>query len=209
MLETILKFVNSPAKIITILLLILGIIILTKFQSCGLPLNNTTTVTDLKVTTPTNEDKNLVGPDKKAVGRLDIKNQKERPTKWLDKKTHIVIAEDSKCNTCPTTYVQVDKTKTFLGWDFEPKIALTYAPYGLGLTYDQGIFRYGKFTIDALISFPGIGLGLGFNLTNNTFILAGAQWQYGKYKSMTDFDTYAIILPEYKIVPVIGVGFGF
>lgn len=203
------KLIDSPGKIITILLLILSFFVITKIQDCNGPENNTTKVTELETLKPSDEDKKLVGPGKIATGRLDLKDQDNRPKKWLDKKTHIVIAVDEKCNTC-TSYHQVDKVKTFRGVDFESKIFLGYTPsLGLSIGYDQQFFRYGKFTTDILLTFPALGIALEYNLTNNIYVLGGGLWHYGTYKSITDIDTYAIILPEYKITPVLGVSFSF
>lgn len=193
---------------IFILLIITGIIL--KFQGCGKQPANTTVVTPLKVQTPSTEDQTFVPEGLKAVGRLDIKNQNERPNKWTKKDTHIVIAADQKCNTC-VSYIQIDKIKMFVGFDFEAKIYLGYnTSVGLNIGYDQGIYRVGKFSLDGLISFPTFGLGLGYNLTNNLQALIGGQYSYGGYNKLEDFSSYYFAPVNWGMpAPMAGLSFAF
>ncbi len=170
------------------ILIIVGFVV-SKFQGCGFPQENTTVITPLKTVTPTDEDKRIVGPGKEAIGVIKPKDATKRNNKWTKTDTKIIIAADSKCNTC-LSYIQVDKTKTFLGFDFEPKIYLGYTNTGFTLGYDQGIFRYGKTSLDLLISFPTIGAGLSYNLTNNFFILGGALVPYVGYNTYEDTNSY-------------------
>jgi len=121
----------------------------------------------------------------------------------------IIVYTDPKCNTC-TGYQQVVVVKEKIGFVLEPKAYFGYTDtrtvIGLGL----GLFRYGKTSLNALLTVPYVGLGAGYNITNNFYILAGVNSRYLDYNSIGDISSWKLNTADItKIQPLIGVGFHF
>ncbi len=183
--------------------------IFSAFKSCGKPDNQPTHVIQpLKTQVPTDYDKSIVPAGRTAIGVIKpIAEIKSHP--WEKKEVKIIAHVDSKCNTCPVNYLQDTKTKIFVGFSFKPKLYLGYDQQ-LTLGYDQELFRVGRFSLDYLLTIPTTGLGIGYNLTDNFFIGAGANVRYLQYESFTAINTYKFDLEKMQLVyPIAYIGFGF
>lgn len=189
-------------------LIVIGFYILNKVQGCA-PNDGGTIITPLKTVTPSEQDRAVIPVGRIAIGVIKPKVN-NRPNKWEKVDTKIIAHVDAKCNTCDVNYTQVDERKKFIGFDFEPKFLIGAVGGKMLLAYNQGIFRYERFTIDAFAGLPAIGAGLGFNLTNNLYLLGGVAWKYLSYEAMDQIDTYYIDLKDIGTVrPTIGIGFVF
>lgn len=188
---------------------ILGFIVFTGINRCNKsPVNiNPPIINVLQAKTPTTQEQQVVPQGHVAV--VTIKPKKVVEQRWERIDTSIVVSVDQKCNTC-VAYTQIDNTKTFIGFSFVPKVYLAYVNDEFSLGYDQEIFRIAKFSFDGLISFPYLGIGSSYNITNNFFVIGGLQIKYIQYESIDKIGTYWFSVNELKkIYPLIGLGFNF
>lgn len=121
-----------------------------------------------------------------------------------------IIHSDPKCLTCTPGVTEDVSIKTKIGFVFEPKVYIGYTngggTGGLGL----GLFRYGKTGLDLLVTLPYIGGGLSYLITDNFFVLGGANIKYISYNSYEEVGTYSIDLgAAQKVLPILGAGFYF
>jgi len=129
-----------------------------------------------------------------------------------DKKieARFLIHTDPNCVTCTPGVTEDITIKTKFGFVFEPKFYIGTTNSGLTLGYAQGFFRYGKTSLDALITVPYLGLGGTYLVTDNFFLLAGVNSRYLDYNSIEDIGSYSIDLAGFtKVFPLVGVGFHF
>jgi hypothetical protein len=129
-----------------------------------------------------------------------------------DKKIDVrfIIHTDPKCVTCTPGVTEDVIIKTKFGFVFEPKLYIGYTNSAPTIGYAQGFFRYGKTSLDALVTVPYLGIGGTYLITDNFFLLAGANTRYINYNSIEDVGSYALDLTGFtKIFPLVGAGFHF
>lgn len=206
-----------------ILPIIIILFIISKFQSCSITGGildnikvggNTVAVGVQPTVTPTDEDRavvdKVVGRDAIIKGKIDLGKKQKGDDKSKVTDTSIIVVADSKCNTCAPIFVRKEKDSLFLGFSFRPKV---YAGTGFGgnsFGYAQEFFRFGKATANGLVSFPTVGLGLGYDITNNFYGLLGANTNYVQYDNIGNLESYRFDPKELGVVkPLIGIGFYF
>ena len=152
----------------------------------------------------------VAGKDAVIKGVIDLGKKQSGDDKSKVVNGGIVVVADSKCNTCEVKYVKVEEEKLYLGFSFRPKV---YAGAGLGgpnFGYAQEFFRWGKATTNVLVGFPTVGLGLGYDITNNFYGFAGANMRYMGYEDLGKPETYYIDPTAVsKYYPLVGIGFYF
>lgn len=201
---------------------LIGLLFLIHFaQSCS-PIKNlvtvqnggtSSTVEEKKIETPTKNVEDAIrktqGPDAKIKGVISV-DTKQGEDKSKRTKVSVVLVEDAKCNTCSPRVVQIDESTTFIGFSFRPKFYLGMTQQTPTLGYAQEFFRWGKVTSNLTLGFPSAGLGLGYDITNNFYGIAGANVRYMEYKEIGDISSYNVDTTELtKIYPMIGIGFYF
>ena len=101
-------------------------------------------------------------------------------------------------------------TEQFVGMSFSPKAYIGFNNHGLTAGYDQEVFRWGKASLDIPISFPYIGIGAGWSITNNTFGIVATTFDYLQYEDIQDPKTYNFDIGEMsKAHLMLGLGFFF
>lgn len=148
---------------------------------------NQTIVNNLETKTPTVDDQNHIPVNTHIIAVAVIK--KPTPNRFIKDDPRIVVVVDNKCNTC-THIVQIDKPVTYFGFVNEPKAYMGYSNNKLLMGYSQGFFRYGRYSTDAILGFPAVGLGLSYSITNNLAVTAGAVFEYLSYQSISNLSTY-------------------
>lgn len=205
------KFLENIKNILTIVIIcIAAFFAYNTFQSCvGPKPPPKVVVTPLKTVTPTDAEKAIVPDGHDVLGVLrPVRNP--RPDRWERTDTSIVISADSKCNTCTPEYTQNTTTTTFIGFSFEPKFYVGFTNSEVTLGYSQGIARWGRLGLDTLITFPYVGLGVTYNLTNNLSVLLGANTQYIQHEGLENVGSYNFDTNELsKFYPLIGGTFHF
>ncbi len=71
----------------------------------------------------------------------------------------------------------------------------------------QEFFVYDRFSLNALIGFPSIGIGIEGLLTKNFGIIGGATFNYLDYGQISDLDTYSE--GSFSAKPFLGIAFNF
>ncbi len=190
-----------------LLMVLVCLIVINEFQSCGL-INKpgTTIVQPLKTYTPTAEERAVIPAGDTAIGSIHIPKARV-PNRWHNTNSTVVVSTDSKCNTCPAHYTEITKVKTYIGLSLAPKFFLGYSNNGLQFGYDQELFRVSRFSLDGLVSFPSVGVSIDYNITNNFFVLGGLNYNYLSYSDIRDISTYTFKLGG--LGPIVGVGFYF
>ncbi len=201
--DSILKWLKLGLTVVFFLGLFYGI---TRIQGCDSKPVGTVTVEQLKTVTPTTKEKDAVPEGRTAIGTIKpkIKTNLDRSV-VID--TSIVAHVDSKCNTCPVGYTEVDTVKRKFGFVSYPKFYVGYSD-GLTLGYAHEFFRYGKLGLNATLTLPSVGLGLSHDITNNFFVMAGANIHYVEYNKIDDFSSYKFDVDKMKTVYPLGA-FGF
>ncbi len=194
-----------------VLLLILGSFGTFLYRSCG-PIKpvvgGPSIISPVKTLVPSAEDKKNIPANHSIINVLKPNNDVDNV--WSRTETKIIVHQDSKCNTCPVEYTQVLTEKTNNGFSFRPKFFLGYADSSLIPGYDQEYLRFGKTSLDILVSMPYVGLGVDYNITKGFFIGAAADFRYVNYKSVGDFGSYVFVGDFYKSVyPEAHIGFHF
>lgn len=206
------QMLSSAKKILNVVLLVLLIVGI--YQGINYIQNknngnNTITVEQNKnLKKLSKEDELYIPKNAKAIGKIDIKNRSEDPSKI--KKETVIIHTDASCNTCLPKYTHVIKTEAFYGLTNEPKFFIGILQDNISIGYAHSFIRLNKFTIDAIAGMPAIGLGGGYQLTNNSFIGLGATAKYLNYESITNLSSYNISIEiPLTIRPMGYMGFRF
>ena len=193
-----------------ILLVLIGLFAINSVQKSCKPItpSGSVTITPLKTFTPNALDNSSVPFGNTVITVLHPTPVVVRP--WQDANEHIVVSADSKCSTCSVSYTQVVKVTNKLGFSFQPKFYLGYNKDGLTIGYNQGIFRYGRYTFNGLVSFPYVGLSIAADLTNNFFTFIGGSVTYVAWDNKSDPNTYYIPVSQLTNVrPIVGIGWNF
>lgn len=168
-----------------------------------------TEITPLKTHTPTPDEQEVVPEGHTAIGTIKpIINP--NPLRWLNSDTAVVVSADNDCNTC-LAFTQKTDTKLFLGVSLHPKAFVGWNNHGLTAGYDQELFRWGRFSLDAIVGFPlYVGPAIGCSITNNTFALIGPTFDIIQVEDLSDPQTYRFNLNEFGTANLtIGLGFFF
>ena len=99
-----------------------------------------------------------------------------------------------------------DTQKTKFGFYFQTKF---YTGFDGNLTagIGQEFFVYDRFSANALVGFPSIGLGIEGLITKNFGLFGGATWNYLDYQNISDFKTYKE--GSFTAKPIVGIAFNF
>lgn len=182
----------------------LAFIFYNSYKSCN-PINVIgQKIINLDVKTPTVKEKDLAPPNHRVIGV--VTPAKNKDSRFVRTDTKVIISVDNKCNTCIAA-TQVNNTKTFIGFSFEPKVYAGVANKGFLLGYSQGFFRWGHVSTDLILGFPGFGLGLSYNITNNFGLTLAGVFQYLNYTSISDIDSYSFSSDMSTIRPSLGLSF--
>lgn len=208
----ILSEMNKTLKYVVIgAAVVLGFLVINKIQSCSGPSIDKPTQTveqnkDLEKVTK--EQEKYVPAGAKPLGVIIDKEKSQDPSKIIEK-THIIHTDPSG-NTNTLKYTDIIKIKNVYGLVFEPKFYGGYTDSNLTLGLGAAIVRLNKITFDGLVSFPYVGLGTSYQITNNTFLGVGATAKYLNYKEIKDFSTYSANLqPQNSILPLVYFGARF
>lgn len=208
-MQKFIDFVNAFKGVLFLVVLIaLSLFIIFKVQSCG-PVGNGGGGTIVVVhpgtkQTPTEADKNAVPKGTTITAKTTLETVTKKP--GYKKNTSVLVYVDSSCNTC-TGITLIDTYSAKFGFYFEPKFYLVR-----GLDYwspglEVGAFRYYRYSLNAMVSCPYLGLGINYDLTNNFSILAGGDIQYVTASDWTDLG--GVKFGVEGVSPVLGVAFGF
>lgn len=195
---------------IVIILVLFGI---NKIQSCAGPKFGALTPTEIVQQNKTLSKVPLdllkdIPANVKVFGAIVDKQTSQDPSKIIEI-THI-IHTDPNGDTNTVKYTDVIKIKNVYGFSFEPKFYLGYVSDGLTAGLGCSVLRLNKVTIDGLVSFPYVGLGTSYEITNNTFIGLAATAKYLNYKDIKDLSSYSVNLsPQSSILPLVYLGARF
>ncbi len=192
--------------------IVLGFLAINKIQSCSslFPGDKPVEIVEQnKDLTPVTEDqKKYIPIGAKPLGYIKDKVSTQDPSKRIEI-THI-IHTDPNGNTSTIKHTDITKITNVYGLVFEPKFYAGYTDSNLTLGLGAAIVRLNKITFDGLVSFPYIGVGTSYQITNNTFLGLGGIAKYLNYKEMKDFSTYSANLqPQNSILPLVYYGARF
>lgn len=208
------KWLDRIIHLLPIILIVIALFfIMNKINSCN---NNVPIVTppinivNQLTPVPTKVGDTAKVPDGRkiiAVYKPTVKIASPRDKKI---EARYIIHTDPACTTCTPGVTEDITIKTKIGFVFEPKVYAGYTLGGPTFGYAQGFFRYGKTSLDALLSIPYIGIGGSYNVTDNFFVLAGANSRYLSYNSIEEIGSYQLDLAGFtKVAPLVGIGFFF
>lgn len=194
-IQTFQTFSSTLKYIIIGALIILGFIGISKIQSCSGPKFNPPkeVIEQNKTLLPVSPDLLKDLPNGVvAVGAIVDKNVSQDPSKTIQT-THVL----TKDSLGAIKYTDITQIKARYGFVLEPKF---YVGYSDSLTAGLGVavIRLNKVTVDCLVSYPAVGIGTSYQLTNNTFIGLAAT---GKYFQNSEF-----ISPTNGILPLAYLG---
>lgn len=163
MIQTYFKILGA---ILLLFLLLVGINKLQQFQTFGSFTTPTKTeISQKKELAPVSPQLlKLLPSNIIPIGQIVDSSTSQDPSKTIT--TIHVLTKD---NLGKITYVDIKQIKARYGFTIEPK---WYIGYNRGLTggIGIGIIRLNKVVIDGLVSYPGVGVGLSYEITNNSFI---------------------------------------
>lgn len=204
-----LKELKDWIKLIIVVLILIGFYQLVNYiQDSNGKGNGVEVIQDQPLKPISKDDEKYVPKGSVAHGKTDIINKSEDPSK--KKKTSVIVHSDGKCVSCTPKVTVVTKIEDYYGFTNEPKFYIGVVGESPAIGYAHSIARFNKLTTDLMIGVPSLGLGLGYQLTNNSFLGVGANIKYINFKSMTDFSSYNIgIQIPLQTLPIGYFGFKF
>lgn len=150
--------------------------------------------------TPTPKEKTTPIPGTKGETPTSIVEIRQPVCKpWNRLKQQIIVSDKGN------TYVS-QVCETYYGLNLKTKFLLGYNGYtNIGVM--QNFLSYDRYDVGAVVTFPSIGLGLSGYITDHSFLMAGATWNYIVYDDPKEIKSY--VIGDFRPRPIIGFGFDF
>jgi len=184
--------------IIYILLIAMGLMFIAmKFKGCKTDPPKPV-ITEAIEKDATAEDSKGLPAGEIAKKKIDLgTSESKKPGK--ETRTEIIEAESGK------KFIKKTEKSKF-GLYFQTKF---YTGFDGNLTAGiaQEFFVYDRWSLNALVGFPSVGLGVEGLITKNFGLIGGATWNYLDYDDIGNFDTYRE--GSFTAKPIFGIAFNF